>query len=746
MENEDQRAPLPDAARRAQARTDPGGPLLDVALALATGAAAAASLLDASLRHPALGLGLCGVPLVTRVAWFPAVRHRARGIGLAVLAGVALAAGRTSPSPSRDAQGWSPRASVLPGDGHAPVSLAPDGLGERHRARSSHDRAGGFAGEVPVSLRVDPGALATAAGPARRTRLGRVVERLRQRARERLEERAPATHGLGPALLLGATDAVPWGVRERFTRTGTRHLLALSGLHLGLLAAGLAVPLARAGSGRWWAPLGLGVACVVLLAATALGGRGASLQRAAVTALAALLLPLRARPGRPVPRPDGWAVLGLALAWQVLAEPGSVHAVGTQLTFTATAGLLRGAARPVGRRRAAPERRLRFGLQLAGDLVAAGARAGWGASVASLPVTWTVFGEVAPVGLLLTPLAIPLVAAIVLLAGILTLVPTASSPAGAVDLSLLDSSTGHLAELLAGSLAAVEELLLDLLALGDALPLSPLVLPHRPLGLLLLLALLGPGLARAAAPRLGWLLLAGLLAPSRPRAPHLTIEALAVGHGTAVLVETPDLGAWVFDCGSSDRTAPGRAMARALASVETGSTGLVVSHGDSDHSGGLPVLTQRVEVRLRAGWPGQGPDARTGTALLAQGPRTRLTLLRGAQLEDNEGSRSLLIECDGRRVLLSGDATERGLAGILAGVPELDLLLLPHHGASGTWVAELLARTRPSLAWASRANAAPAVAACTAAGVPLRTTAPGPLRISLPPLHPARGASTLAPP
>ena len=167
MEREDQRARLPDAARRARARTDPGGPLLDVALALATGAAAAASLLDASLRHPALGLGLCGVPLVTRVAWFPAVRHRARGIGLAVLAGVALAAGRTSPSPSRDAQGWSPRASVLPGDGHAPVSLAPDGLGERHRARSSHDRAGGFPGEVAVSLRVDPGALATAAGSAR---------------------------------------------------------------------------------------------------------------------------------------------------------------------------------------------------------------------------------------------------------------------------------------------------------------------------------------------------------------------------------------------------------------------------------------------------------------------------------------------------------------------------------------------------------------------------------------------------
>ena len=106
-------------------------------------------------------------------------------------------------------------------------------------------------------------------------------------------------------------------------------------------------------------------------------------------------------------------------------------------------------------------------------------------------MTWTVFGEVAPVGLLLTPLAVPLVAAIVLLAGTLALVPTASSPAGAVDpRSWIPRWATWRGGELARSLAAVEELLLDLLALGDALPLSPLVLPHRPLGLLLLLALL----------------------------------------------------------------------------------------------------------------------------------------------------------------------------------------------------------------------------------------------------------------
>ena len=746
MDPDEHSAPSGARPHGASPGPDPGGPLLDVALALACGSAVAVLLLDAAVPHPALGPALSGAPLLARLAWFPAVRRRAPGLALAVLAGLALVAGRTSPAPVRGARGWQPGAAALEGARDALASVDPSGIHGRLRARSSHDPAGGPRGVAPASLRVDPGAVAVAARPVRASALGRVVARLRRLARERLDHHAPRARGLGPALMLGASDAVPWELRERFTRTGTRHLLALSGLHLGLLAAGLALPLARAGSGRRWAPVSVGLACLLLLAATALGGHGASLQRALVTALAALVLPRRARAGEPVPRPDGWALLGLALAWQVLADPASTHAVGPQLTFTATAGLLRGAPRALGHGGAAPEGRLRAGLSLAGSLLGAGARAGWAASVASLPVTWTVFGEIAPIGLVLTPLAVPLVAAIVVLAVLLALVPAAPLHAGAAGWPVLGSLVGELAGLLAGGLASIEELLLGLLALGDALPLTPLVLPHRPLALVLVLTLFGPGLARAAAPRLGWLLLAGLLAPSRPRTPHLTVEALAVGHGTAVLVETPDLGVWVFDCGSSDRTGPGRATARALASAGAGWIGLVTSHGDADHTGGRGVLTERVEVRVRSGWPGQGPDARTGTTLLAQGPRSRLTLLRGTQLEGNEGSRSLLVECGGRRVLLSGDATEEGLARILGSVPQLDLLLLPHHGSTGTWTAELLARTCPRLAWASRTNRAPAAAACRAEGVPLRTTATGPLRISLPPLHHAGAASTLAPP
>lgn len=46
----------------------------------------------------------------------------------------------------------------------------------------------------------------------------------------------PAARGLGLALLCGDRSELPPGLPDLFTRTGTRHLLAVSGLHVGLLA------------------------------------------------------------------------------------------------------------------------------------------------------------------------------------------------------------------------------------------------------------------------------------------------------------------------------------------------------------------------------------------------------------------------------------------------------------------------------------------------------------------------------
>lgn len=771
--------------------------LLDLGLCLALGAAAATALAGPERAHRDLAFGLAGAPLLARLLGWRAVRRRVGWLLLACAAGLAsgLTHGTSALEPNQSAAesrtSWSggllgPASLGSARSDASAVGLLPPGAlialdpwelraHARSRALAEEAQPSAWSPQPEAVLRLRAGrGEASACEQLLRPHASDRAEGLslqgarslderfadaRHRVRQRLEARAPDSAGLGTALLLGMADAVAPEDRDLFTRTGTRHLLALSGLHLGLLAAGLVIPLVRALHGKGSARMALTVALGVSLiaAATAWGGRSSSLQRAAVAALGALLLPLRSRPGQPVPAVDGWALLGLALGWQALREPGSVHAIGTQLTFTATAGLLRGVvaaaeSRATPSRRALPSHPLRRLAEKPARLLALGIRAGWAASLASLPITWSVFGEWAPIGLVLTPLAVPFIALLVGLASLLALLP----PGGLAPCLLA-----------ATALTGCEDLLLGLLRLGDALPCSPLPLPPRPLPLLLAAAALGPGIGLRLwglhAGRVGWLLLAALLLPWRPAAEALTVEALAVGHGTAVLVETPDLGAWVFDCGSADRWGTGPALARALAAAGHESAGLVLSHGDADHTQAAAWLSERARVEVRAGWalqapsaegrgrvsqpaPASGADGHLGLTLLAEGPRSRLMLVRGSLATDNEGSRSLLLECDGRRVLLSGDAHLEGLDRVLDRLPPLDLLLLPHHGGASPGLARLLERTRPSLAWASRSGPAPALADCERARVPLRTTAAGPLRIRLPPLHQGQASPTLGPP
>ena len=344
MENEDQRAPLPDAARRAQARTDLGRSPPDVALALATGAAAAASLLDASLRHPLLGLGLCGLPFGDASLGSP--------LSGTVPVDRPGGAGRSRPGRRKDEPCSSARRPGL-----EPTRQRAPG----RRARSCQPRPQWPRRTAPSAVEPRPrrwirrGAAVIPAGrswsagdcrgPARRTRLGRIVERLRS-------ERARAARGARPRHPRPGAGSPPSGrpmpcrgafasdsrEQERATRWRCPDCTSDSWRRGSRsprpCRQRAVVGAARARLCLRGAPRGDGAGRTRSLAPA----RGRDRAGSAAAAL-------KARPGHPVPRPDGWAVLGLALAWQVPAEPGSVHAVGTQSSFTATAGLLRGATR-----------------------------------------------------------------------------------------------------------------------------------------------------------------------------------------------------------------------------------------------------------------------------------------------------------------------------------------------------------------------------------------------------------------
>lgn len=158
----------------------------------------------------------------------------------------------------------------------------------------------------------------------------------------RIQQRAPPhTAGLQAALLTGDRSAIPVEQEQSLRAAGLAHLLAISGLHMGLLAGGayslaslffaMIGPLARRYDMRKWAAgIGALMACAYLL----LSGASVSTQRAfimAIVVFAAVILNRRAVSLRSV---------ALAAAITLLLHPESLISAGFQMSFAATAALV----------------------------------------------------------------------------------------------------------------------------------------------------------------------------------------------------------------------------------------------------------------------------------------------------------------------------------------------------------------------------------------------------------------------
>ncbi|MBM3978373.1 MAG: hypothetical protein FJ299_15470, partial [Planctomycetes bacterium] len=595
-----------------------------------------------------------------------------------------------------------------------------------------------------------------------------------ERARA-LERELPA--GFARALLFGDTHALDPELRDLFSRTGTLHLLAVSGTHLVLLCMLLFDPLGWLALRLW--PRRRGIECAlgllrasVLFAYVPLALAQAPVTRSALALGLAGLAPLLALPAR-APRAlldarrraDGASLWGLALACECWLDPLAALSASVQLSYLATLGLLCGCGplRSLLLAWAAPllerTRTSRLGharpwwIGSAALLLARGAASACAASLAAvlatLPVAWSIFRECAPVGVLATPLCMPLFGLLLITLWSAVLVPALVPPA-AYELPC--------------------QVLLELLVWFDRRPWTPLALPPRSPWLVALFVLGVFALARRATrgalaaptPR-RWLRLptpalaaatlgaaVWLCAPRMRGDPRtLELEALDVGHGTCVALRAGHELALVFDAGSRERSGLAReALGPLLSSWEGMPLWVALSHRDHDHQAAMPWLAGRRAPRV---WLGELPDE--ARALLPAGTQhvdvltglarielpvreldLELYLLRGRPDEGNEGSRSLLLRAGADWVLLCGDAEAEGLDALLE-LPlpsELRLLLWPHHGSDTDRLARLLARCRPREVWISAAREPAVARELSRRGVPWRSThRDGPLRAEL---------------
>ncbi len=233
-----------------------------------------------------------------------------------------------------------------------------------------------------------------------------LLARLRERFEARLslyldKDSAP----LATALFLGERDGL--GKIERdFTYVGAMHLLALSGLHLNVIAGGFERLLMR---------LGVGVkarySLTILLALfyVALTGFIASAVRAAI------MLTLTYVASFLNTDSDRITSLFVAVGLIVLFDPTAIFDVSLQLSFAATLGLLL-VAEPAERlsERLAPSTKSRPMLR-AVIRISCSAAASLGAIMFVLPLQWFYFGEASLTSVIATLVMTPICEALLIL-------------------------------------------------------------------------------------------------------------------------------------------------------------------------------------------------------------------------------------------------------------------------------------------------------------------------------------------
>lgn len=529
----------------------------------------------------------------------------------------------------------------------------------------AHWLATGIAGLGTVRT----GTRLTAAAPGIPAARGALVERIGSACGARGD-----ACGVVAGLAVGQTRAISTSTWRALRRTGTVHLVAISGLHVTLLGA-LVAWLVSAAAARWsWLAQRIPAALVGGWVGVAVAGGYAALAGFSVPTRRTLIMLVVCMLARSLRRPvDPQTVLAAAILVVLAADPFALLAAGFWLSFVAVALLMYAADEP----RPLP----------------ALLRAQWVTSLGLAPLLLVLFGSVPLAGPIANLIAIPVFNLVLLPAVLAGCVLAPISPT--LSAAAFDGC------------AAAFELLLPLLAgLGEALPpltaqgggvlaagfavagtiwmLAPRGVPARALGVLLLLPLAlhrPPLLAEGA----------------------IELTVLDVGHGLATVLRTRR-HTLVYDAGpgAGGSDAGEWAVLPALLARGVEPDRVVISHADDDHAGGALTLARE---HPDAGWI-VGAGAWFGS-LCRSGHRWRwdgvefellhppVAAMTGAS--ENDRSCVLRVSGPGGRLLLPGDLEVAGEQRLVDSGADLraDVLVTPHHGSASSSSVGFVAAVAP---------------------------------------------------
>lgn len=131
------------------------------------------------------------------------------------------------------------------------------------------------------------------------------------------------------ALAIGDRSELPRSLRDDYKRSGAMHLLALSGLHVGIIYKLLGYMLFFLGGTRWLQRLKSAVIILMLWLFAMVSGMSPSIARAVLMITIYELAPLFGA------RRDGLAALSAAAVIITLSDPEAPRQIGFQLSFAA---------------------------------------------------------------------------------------------------------------------------------------------------------------------------------------------------------------------------------------------------------------------------------------------------------------------------------------------------------------------------------------------------------------------------
>lgn len=502
------------------------------------------------------------------------------------------------------------------------------------------------------------------------------------------------------AVGVGARHRISREQWERYAITGTSHLMAISGLHIGLAAGGIFL--------LAWAIFALfcrrlNVRDVALVTAVLAAGIYAAVSGFAVPARRAFLMAMLAAAAVLLRhRLNVATLLAIPCLLLLFADPISIQSPGFRLSFAAVAILLWSLhsrfLEPL------PRDGAWFDYPGVGQVIGNLRRLGT-LQVALLtglfPLTVLIFGRFSlvapPMNLLVLPLfnfiTVPFCLVGMILQGPL-------QPLGDQLLGIAYHSIRLVLSLvsLAAELPGVRAEILPAERLGIVIALLPCVHVVFPRG--------WPGR------KLAWIAMAAVMLYRPPAPPPgcLDYHVLDVGQGLAVVLRAGEHTV-LFDTGPAFRSGSSTAdivvipflRSRGIARLDT----LIVSHADQDHAGGVAAIANQFAIgSTLVGETLPGSDLQqvpcsTASSWIAGGVRFRfLHPAPDAAWDGNNASCVLEVTTGNHKILLTGDietpveATllEKSLTG------PVNTVIVPHHGSRTSSSPDFVDRLRPQLA------------------------------------------------